>query len=89
MINNLGHASVTTFAVGAVALIMLFALERYLPRVPGGLVVLVAGIAVSAAANLSDHGVATVGKIPSGLPSVVSQHITVSSCGCCFPAPWA
>jgi sulfate permease, SulP family len=78
VINNLGHASFTTFIVGAVALVVLFALERYVPRVPGGLVVLVAGIAVSAAAKLSDHGVDTVGKIPSGLPAIVSEHITVS-----------
>ena len=86
LINNLGHTSVTTFAVGAIALVLLFALERYLPRVPGGLVVLVAGIAISAAANLSDHGVDTVGKIPSGLPTVVSEHITVSQLWVLIPS---
>ena len=86
LISNLGDASVTTFAVGAVACGLLFALERYLPRVPGGLVVLVAGIAISAAANLSDHGVDTVGKIPSGLPSVVSEHITVSELWVLLPS---
>jgi MFS superfamily sulfate permease-like transporter len=41
-------------------------------------VVLVAGIAISSALSLSDHGVDTVGKIPSGLPSIVTEHITVS-----------
>ena len=44
-------------------------LERYLPRLPGGLLVLVAGIAVSAAFDLASHGVATVGEIPTGLPT--------------------
>ena len=53
---------------------------------PGGLVVLVAGIAISAAANLSDHGVDTVGKIPSGLPSIVSEHITVSQLWVLLPS---
>jgi SulP family sulfate permease len=86
LIKNLGHTSVTTFTVGAMALVLLFALERYLPRVPGGLVVLVAGIAISAAANLSDHGVDTVGKIPSGLPRVVSEHITVSQLWVLIPS---
>jgi sulfate permease, SulP family len=38
---NLGHASWATFAMGVVALGLLFALQR-VPRVPGGLVVLVA-----------------------------------------------
>ena len=86
VINNLSHASVTTFAVGATALVLLFALDRYLPRLPGGLVVLVLGIAISAAANLSDHGVGTVGKIPSGLPSVVSEHITVAQLWVLIPS---
>jgi SulP family sulfate permease len=48
LVAHLGDASLATFAVGAIALILLFALERYLPRVPGGLVVLVLGIAISA-----------------------------------------
>jgi SulP family sulfate permease len=86
VVDNLGHASLTTFVVGAVALVVLFALERYVPRVPGGLVVLVAGIAISAAANLSDHGVDTVGQIPSGLPSIVSEHITVSQLWVLLPS---
>jgi high affinity sulfate transporter 1 len=75
---NLGDTSVTTLAIGLPALVLLFALERYVPRLPGGLIVLVAGIAVSSALNLSDHGVATVGKIPSGLPTIVTEHLTVS-----------
>ena len=40
---HLGGASWTTFAVGAVALVLLFTFDR-VPRVPGGLVVLAAGI---------------------------------------------
>ncbi len=59
-----------TFAVGIMALVLLFALERYVPRLPGGLIVLAAAIAISAGLGLSGHGVAVVGKIPTGLPSV-------------------
>jgi len=70
LVAHLGHTSLTTFVVGAVALILLFALERYLPRVPGGLIVLVAAIAISAGLGLSGHGVKVVGTIPTGLPSV-------------------
>ncbi|HUN30958.1 MAG TPA: SulP family inorganic anion transporter, partial [Trebonia sp.] len=43
LLAHLGSASWTTFAVGAVALVLLFTLDR-VPRVPGGLVVLAAGI---------------------------------------------
>lgn len=60
------HAA--TIAVGAAALAALFALERWLPRLPASLVVLAAGIAVSAAFSFDDHGIETVGKIPSAVP---------------------
>ena len=70
LVAHLGHTSLTTFAVGAVALVLLFALERYLPRLPGGLIVLAAAIAISAGLGLSGHGVKVVGSIPTGLPSV-------------------
>ena len=86
VVKNLGNASVVTLVVGVAALALLFGLERYIPRVPGGLVVLAAGIAISAAFDLSSHGVATVGKIPSGLPTIVSEHITVSELWVLLPS---
>ncbi|MFI1092276.1 SulP family inorganic anion transporter [Streptomyces sp. NPDC020917] len=59
----------TTVAVGAAAIAALLLLERFLPKVPAALVVLVAGIMVSAAAGLKDHGVDIVGRIPRALPT--------------------
>jgi sulfate permease, SulP family len=70
LLRHLGDASGTTLLVGAGALVLLFGLERFAPRVPGGLVALVLGIVVSSVFDLSSHGVAIVGKVPSGLPSV-------------------
>jgi sulfate permease, SulP family len=67
---NLGDTSGTTLLVGAGALVLLFGLERFAPKVPGGLVALVLGILASSAFHLSEHGVDIVGKVPSGLPSV-------------------
>jgi sulfate permease, SulP family len=66
---NLGDASAATLAVGAGALVLLFGAERFTPRLPGGLLALVLGIAVSAALDLSSHGVAVVGHVPSGVPT--------------------
>lgn len=68
LVRNLGGASLTTFAVGAVALAALFGMERFAPKLPAGLLVLVVAIAASAALGLDAHGVATVGTVPSGLP---------------------
>jgi SulP family sulfate permease len=70
VIDHLGDTSGATLAVGAGALVLLFGLEHFVPKVPGGLVALVAGIVISGALDLSGHGVAIVGDVPSGFPSV-------------------
>ena len=57
-----------TVAAGASALVVLFVVDRFMPRVPGALVVLIAGIAASHILRLYDHGVQIVGVIPAGLP---------------------
>jgi sulfate permease, SulP family len=85
LLANLGNASWATFAVGAIALGLLFALDR-VPRVPGGLVVLIGAIALSSALQLDDHGVETVGKIASGLPSVAVVHFSPSDLWVMLPS---
>jgi high affinity sulfate transporter 1 len=70
LIRHLGDTHGITVAIGVAALVILFAGERWFPRIPGGLLVLVLGIAVSAGFDLASHGVDVVGKVPSGLPSV-------------------
>jgi SulP family sulfate permease len=76
LIGHLGDTSGATLAVGAGALVLLFAAERFAPKIPGGLVALVLGIVVSSALSLSEHGVKIVGHVPSGLPTpgVPSVH---------------
>ena len=69
ILSNISHWSVATLAVGVVALAGLLLLERFIPRLPASLVVLAAGIAVSAAAKLESHGVEIVGKIPRAIPT--------------------
>ncbi|MGW0645866.1 SulP family inorganic anion transporter [Streptomyces badius] len=60
--------SVVSLAVGVAALVALFVIERYTPRVPASLVVLVVALVVSAATGLKNHGVEVVGPIPSSVP---------------------
>lgn len=70
LLTHLDETSGATLAVGVVALALLFGAERYTPRLPAGLLALVLGIVISGALDLSAHGVAIVGTVPSGLPSV-------------------
>ena len=67
---EIGAVSGPTVAVSAGALLVLLPLRFLAPRVPAPLLVVVAGIALSAAAGLSAHGVVVVGAIPSGLPDI-------------------
>jgi len=63
-----------TMAVGFSALVLLFGLPRYYPRLPPALTVVAAGIVVSLALGLDRHGVAVVGAIPAGLPRLAVPH---------------
>lgn len=70
VIRELGDVSGTTIIVSALALGALLPLRFVMPRLPAALIVVVAGIALSWALDLEAHGVAVVGPIPGGLPSV-------------------
>jgi SulP family sulfate permease len=70
LIPQLGDASLLTLVIGVAALAIIFVLRAYAPKVPAMLVVVVLGIAVVAVFDLQDHGVAIVGTMPDGLPSL-------------------
>ncbi len=69
-IGTLGDANLATVAVGVVALVVIFGLRVVAPRIPGALVLVVGGLLASWLFDLGDHGVALVGDIPRGLPSL-------------------
>jgi sulfate permease, SulP family len=78
---NLGSVDGLTALVGAVSLAGLFLGGRFAPRVPWGLVTLVAGTALSARLDLAGRGVTTVGPVPSGLPPLGLPRIDPSLVG--------
>jgi sulfate permease, SulP family len=86
LLSHLGDTSGITLIVGVASLGVLFGSERYAPRVPGGLLVLGLGIAISWGFDLSQHGVAVVGKVPSGLPSVGVPDIAAGDLATLFAA---
>jgi sulfate permease, SulP family len=75
MVQHLPQTSVVTLVLAAVTLLLIFGLEHFAPRVPAPLIAVAVGIAASALLALPDAGVATVGSIPRGLPSVVLPQI--------------
>ena len=70
-LGTVGDAQQATVVVGLVALIVVFGLRRVAPQLPGALVLVVGGLVVSWGLDLGARGVALVGDVPRGLPSLV------------------
>ena len=69
IMKQLPETNWVAFAVGATALALLFLLPHLNKRIPAGLVVLSAYIALSTVLDLNgNHGVGVVGTVPKGLP---------------------
>ena len=67
---NIPHASIATAAVGIAMVVLLIGMEHWFPRAPAPLIAVAAGIVGVSLLNLTAHGVAIVGKVPTGLPPV-------------------
>ncbi|MFF0343523.1 SulP family inorganic anion transporter [Kribbella sp. NPDC004875] len=70
LITNLGQTNGWTLTIGLTSLALVLALKRYLPLLPAALVAVVYGVLAVVVLDLQDHGVAVVGQIDSGLPSL-------------------
>ena len=66
---HLDDLRVGPLAVG-VAVVVALALSQRFRRAPGPLLVVLAATAATAVFDLEDHGVATIGDVPAGLPSL-------------------
>jgi high affinity sulfate transporter 1 len=60
----------TTLLVGLTSLVVILGLRYVAPRVPGALVLVIAGLIASAAFGLGARGLSMVGDVPRGLPSL-------------------
>ncbi|MEO8518978.1 MAG: sulfate permease [Dermatophilaceae bacterium] len=67
--SSLDQTNGITLALGASTLVLLLVLPRVSKKLPAILVAIVGATLVSAAFDLSAHGVKTVGALPQGLPS--------------------
>lgn len=74
---HLPQTSLVTLAVSAAIVAVIFGLERFALRVPAPLVAVAAAVAASALLDLPAHGVATVGAVPTGLPSVTWPDVAL------------
>jgi SulP family sulfate permease len=66
-----------TLAVAGGTLALLLIVVRFRPLWPGPLIAVAAATIVCAVARLTDHGVAVVGQVPTGLPGVHLPAVTL------------
>lgn len=69
-VRKLPETHLPTLAVGLLALLVMLASKRLLPRWPGPLLAVVMAVVVVKALGLDAQGVSVVGEIPAGLPRV-------------------
>ncbi|MBS1878975.1 MAG: SulP family inorganic anion transporter [Actinobacteria bacterium] len=63
---HIGDWQVATLLVGVLGLLAVFALSKFLPKLPSALILVVAGILAVSIFSLKSHGVEVVGSVPTG-----------------------
>src|SRR2546427_9078312 len=63
-----GEAVGAAVAIGLASLVLILALGRWLPRIPGVLVAVLVAVAASAVLRLARPGVSLFGTLPPGVP---------------------
>jgi high affinity sulfate transporter 1 len=68
-------------AVGLGGIVVILVLQRWWPKVPAVLVMVVLAIVVSAVLRLGEHGVSLIGVLPKGFPPLTVPSISWSDVG--------
>jgi high affinity sulfate transporter 1 len=76
-----GKAVPAAAAVGIAGIALILVLQRWLPKVPAVLVVVVLAIAATSVFDLAKHGVSLVGVLPKGFPPLTVPGIRLSDLG--------
>ncbi|HQR24976.1 MAG TPA: SulP family inorganic anion transporter [Steroidobacteraceae bacterium] len=77
LVQHVPQSVPATVLLSVAMLVLIFGLERYAPKAPAPLIAVGAAIAASAAFGLKALGVATVGEVPQGLPSLTMPELDV------------
>jgi high affinity sulfate transporter 1 len=76
-----GDAVPVAAALGLGGVVVILVLRRWLPVVPGVLVMVVLSIAAASVFDLGEHGVDLVGALPRGLPPLTVPDVEISDLG--------
>lgn len=77
LISDFALVNWLTLLVGAVSLVLLFLMERFIPKVPASITVLFQSIIASAVLGFEEMRIHVVGEIPAGLPEFGIPEVTL------------
>ena len=78
IIQALPRVNAPTLAIAVTVAGAILLGHRFAPRLPVSLIAIAATIAASTAWQLADHGIAVIGPVPGGLPSIALPDVTWS-----------
>jgi high affinity sulfate transporter 1 len=76
--SRLAETHTATLGACLAVLAIIGGCSRFAPRVPGALIAVLGAIAVSATIDLPQYGLAIIGEVPSGLPSLLIPTLKAS-----------
>src|SRR6266699_698680 len=79
-----GEAVAAAAVVGIAGIMLILVLQRWLPKVPAVLIMVVAAIASTTVFSLGEHGVGLVGVLPKGFPPLTIPDVHLSDLGPLF-----
>jgi high affinity sulfate transporter 1 len=79
-----GEAVAAAAAVGLAGIVLILVLQRWLPKVPAVLIMVVLAIAATSVFDLARHDVSLVGVLPKGFPPLTIPHVGLADLGPLF-----
>jgi high affinity sulfate transporter 1 len=79
-----GEAVAAAAVVGIAGIALILVLQRWLPKIPAVLIMVVLAIAATTVFGLAGHGVSLVGVLPKGFPPLTIPHIALHDLGPLF-----
>jgi MFS superfamily sulfate permease-like transporter len=70
--------------VGVAGIVLILVVQRWLPKVPAVLVMVVLSIGAAVVFDLAEHGVSLVGTLPKGFPPLTIPSVERSDLGPIF-----
>lgn len=85
-VHRLGDIHGLTLVVGSLTLLVLLALRRWYPNMPGALIGVVGATVAAAIFSLESHGLSLVGAIPEGFPTPAWPSMSADDLVALLPA---